>query len=643
MTNTVLLKPYGEWKSPITPAYITASTIGLGSIQLDGQDIYWLEGRPEEKGRSVLVRCGPDGVLSDVTAPPFNVRSRVHEYGGGAYTVRQGGVYFVNFSDQRIYRVAHGEEPAPVTPESALRYADLQVTPDGAGLVLVVEDHGVEGREPANRIAYLDPANGELRTLASGHDFYAAPRLSPDGRSLAWLAWSHPNMPWDETELWLGDLGPDGTLTGAKKLAGGPEESLMQPEWSPEGVLYFLSDRTDWWNLYRWDGDRARAVGALQAEIGYPQWVFGQSAYAFLSEERVIAEATSAGLSQLLSLDLRSGKWRSLETPFQVFGSLQAEEGRLVFVAGRPDAPGEIAALDPDSMALTTLKRASDDSVDPGYISTPRSITFPTGNGLEAHAIYYPPANKDFNAPAGEKPPLLVFSHGGPTASASLAFQPKVQFWTSRGFAVVDVNYGGSAGYGWAYRQRLYGKWGIVDVDDCTNAARDLVQKGEVDGQRLAIRGGSAGGYTTLAALTFRDVFKAGASYYGISDLTLLAGETHKFESRYLDQMVGPYPERKDRYEARSPIHHADRLSTPVIFLHGLEDEVVPPNQAEIFVDVLKVKGVPVAYLGFEGEGHGFRQSETIQRALEAELYFYSKVFGFQPADEIEPVKIWNI
>ena len=450
-------------------------------------------------------------------------------------------------------------------------------------------------------------------------------------------------MPWDGTELWIGDLQADGSLRRAQRVAGGARESIFQPEWSPDGVLHFVSDRTGWWNLYRWRDGLIEHLMEMEAEFGRPQWVFGMSTYAFESAGRIICTYNQQGSWRLASLDAVTRKLEPIETPYSEISSLRTAPGRAVFLAGSPTEPTSIVQLDLATRRMEVLRRSSEVEIDTGCLSIPQAIEFPTEQGLTAHAFFYPPQNRDYIAPPDERPPLLVRSHGGPTGATSSTLNPEIQYWTSRGFAVLDVNYGGSTGYGRAYRQRLEGQWGIVDVDDCVNSARYLLQRGEVDGDRLVIRGGSAGGYTTLCALTFRNIFRAGASYYGVSDLEALTKETHKFESRYLDRLIGPYPERHDLYRERSPIHFTERLSCPVVFFQGLEDKVVPPNQAEMMVEALRAKELPVAYLLFDGEQHGFRRAENIKRALDAELYFYSKLFGFELADPVEPVLIENL
>jgi dipeptidyl aminopeptidase/acylaminoacyl peptidase len=635
--------PYGSWKSPLTSERIVAGTVGLEQVALDGEDIYWIEGRPLEGGRYVIVRRTPDGVTRDVTPPGYNARTRVHEYGGGAYAVRDGVVCFSNFTDQRLYRQDRGGEPVPVSPAGEFRYADGQITPQGRFLC-VREDHSAGGREPVNAVVSLAlDGGGEVRVLASGRDFYAFPRLSPDGARLAWLSWNHPNMPWDGTELWVGELRPDGTVAGAELIAGGERESIFQPEWSPDGVLHFVSDRTGWWNLYRFPAGRVEPLCPMEAEFGRPQWVFGNPTYTFATAGQIVCSYTQRGLWHLALLDTTTGRLERIDTPYTDIGSMRAAPGYAVFCAASATEPACVVRLDLATRQLDVLRRSSTLNLDPGYLSAPQAIVFPTEGGRTAHAFYYPPRNRDFVAPPGERPPLLVLSHGGPTGATSARFRPEVQFWTSRGFAVVDVNYGGSTGYGRAYRERLNGQWGIVDVDDCVNAARYLVGRGAADARRLAIRGGSAGGYTTLCALTFRDLFRAGASYYGVSDLEALEEETHKFEARYSDRLIGPYPERRDLYRERSPIHFTDRLSCPVILFQGLEDKVVLPNQAEMMVGALRAKGLPVAYVPFAGEQHGFRRAENIQRALDAELYFYGRIFGFELADPVEPVPIENL
>jgi dipeptidyl aminopeptidase/acylaminoacyl peptidase len=450
-------------------------------------------------------------------------------------------------------------------------------------------------------------------------------------------------MPWDNTELWMGELNADNLVDTALRVTKELEESVVQPRWSPTDILYFISDRSNWWNIYSWKEGEVTPICPMDAEFAPPPWVFAYSNYAFESEHTIICSYTKKGRWNLSWVNTETGEIEEIRIPYTHVSDLHVSNGYVVFIGGSPQEVSSIVKLDLETATLEVLKRASDVSVEPGYCSQPKPIEFPTEHGVTAHAIYYQPCNQDYTAPPDTRPPLLVFVHGGPTAAASTTLSWSIQFWTSRGFAVVDVNYGGSSGYGRAYRQRLTGEWGVVDVDDCVNAANYLVQLGEVDGNHLAIRGGSAGGYTTINALTFRDVFKAGASYYGISDLEVFVHDTHKFESRYLDTLIGPYPERRDRYHDRSAINFLDQLHTPMILFQGLEDRIVPPNQAELIVEALRTKGRPVAYLPFEGEQHGFRQAKNIKRSLEAELYFYSTLFGFEPADPLESIVIENL
>jgi dipeptidyl aminopeptidase/acylaminoacyl peptidase len=639
--------PYGSWKSPITSDLIVSATVGLGQIVLDGADTYWVELRPSEGGRNCIVRRTPDGNISDVTPQGFNARTRVHEYGGGDFAVRDGVVYFTNFADQRVYRQRTETAPQPLTPEGKSRYSDFVVDWRRSRLYAVREDHTDENREAVNMLVVLSAEGSNEdggRVVASGNDFYSTPRVSPDGTRLAWLTWSHPNMPWDGCELWVGELNTDGTVGDSRRVAGGAEESLFQPEWSPTGTLYFVSDRNNWWNLYRLNEDgETEVVYESEAEFGLPQWLFAMSTYAFAADDLLVCAYARLGDWSLGLLDTRRKKMERVELPYTDITYIRADAMRTVFRAGSPTVRAAVVALDLKTRAANVLRRASEIAVDPAFVSTPRAVEFPTEGGRTAHAFYYPPRNSNFAAPEGERPPLLVKCHGGPTSSASSTLRLETQYWTSRGIAVLDVNYGGSTGYGREYRQRLNGEWGVVDVDDCVNGARYLIELGEVDAARCVITGGSAGGYTTLNALTFRDTFRAGASHFGVSDLTVFVGDTHKFESRYLERLIGPYPERADLYRERSSINFTEQLSCPVIFFQGLEDKIVPPNQAELMVEALRKKKLPVAYVAFEGEQHGFRKAENIKRALDGELYFYSRVFDFPLADKVEPVEIENL
>jgi dipeptidyl aminopeptidase/acylaminoacyl peptidase len=636
--------PFGSWASPITVDLLLngAVSLGWGMSRWDGDDLYWTELRPTEAGRQVIVRRS-DGANTDVTPAGFNARTRVHEYGGGEFAVSGGTVWFANFDDQRIYIQERGGAPVAITPAVDIRHADLLVDPGRGRIFAVREDHTTGASEAVNTLVALDwKGSREAIIVAGGNDFYSSPKLSADRERLAWLTWNHPNMPWDGSELWVGELDPDGNVTSARKVAGGPEESIFQPEWSPAGELYFVSDRNGWWNIYRVRGEFDEPVCRRPAEFGEPQWAFGMTRYGFAPSGEIVCLYSEAGGTKLGLLDTATGKLKQIQLLYTDLRGVVVNNRRMATVAASPTLSERVLVVDVDSGAQEVVKVSNPAHTDPGYLSVPQAIEFPTEGGLTAYAFYYAPKNKDYEGPPGEEPPLVVHSHGGPTSAVGSSLDLEFQYWTSRGLGIVDVNYGGSSGYGRPYRQRLNGNWGVVDVDDCVNAARFLVARGLGDGRRIAITGGSAGGFTTLVALTKRNFFNAGASHYGIGDLVTFVKDTHKFESRYLDTLIGPYPERADLYRERSAVNFADDLNCPVILFQGLEDKVVPPSQAEEFVAVCERKKLPYAYLPFEGEQHGFRQAKNIRRSIEGELYFYSQIFDFATADEIEPVDIQN-
>jgi dipeptidyl aminopeptidase/acylaminoacyl peptidase len=550
-------------------------------------------------------------------------------------------VYFVNFEDQCIYAKEPAGQPYPLTHEDGNRYADLNIDEVRNRIVCIQEAHGEN--EPVNSLVSMDIKEETIpQRLVAGSDFYSSPRLSPDGKQLAWLTWNHPNMPWDGTELWVAEMDETGNLRDPRKVAGGVSESVFQPEWSPDGVLYFVSDRSGWWNIYRCVGNELESVVRSAAEFGMPQWVFGLSTYGFISKERIACAFNHKGYWHLATIDTDSRTMCETDTPFNDITHVKTANEWVFFYGASSTEDLSVMKHNTSTGETHLIQRSGEAMVDPGYISEPELVEFDTTDSRKAYGFFYRPRNKDFSGPPDERPPLIVVTHGGPTSCSYPSLDLKIQYWTSRGFAVLDVNYGGSTGFGRPYRERLKGNWGVVDVDDCVNGARYLVEKDLVDGNRLVIKGGSAGGYTTLAALTFRDVFKAGASYYGVSDLEALIKETHKFESRYADSLVGPYPEAANVYAERSPIHYTERLTAPIIFFQGLDDKVVPPNQAEKMVQALRDRSIPVAYIAFEGEQHGFRKAENIARCLEAELYFYSRIFGFE-VEGISPVQIENL
>jgi dipeptidyl aminopeptidase/acylaminoacyl peptidase len=637
---TAKIAPYGSWKSPITSDLIVAQATMLSDVRLDRGDVYWLEGRPQELGRSVIVRAGPHGTAMDVTPPGFSVRTRVHEYGGASWLMADGTCIFSNFSDQRLY-IQRGHEgvPEPLTPEPASRerhwrYGDGVLDHRRRRWIGVREDHSGEG-EAVNAIVAIDldhPGASPGRVLAGGHDFFCSARLSPNANRMLWLAWDHPNMPWNGTTLYLADIDAGGAVGDPRVIAGGEAEAVFQPEWSPDGnEIVFVSDRTGWWNLYAYNVAAAttRPLCPMAAEFGMPQWNLDMSTYAFAGAGRIVCAYATASLGQLATLDVTTGALEAIHTGCTEFGSLRAAGDHVVFRGGAPDRPTSIIAFDLKSRQCRVLKQATDllsrtEQRIADYLTKVQPVEFPTTGGRTAFGLFYPPHNSDYAGSVDERPPLLVKCHGGPTSSASSTLNFGIQFWTSRGIAVLDVNYGGSTGFGREYRERLHLNWGIVDVDDCVNGARFLAQQGLIDAKRAVISGGSAGGYTTLAALAFRDFFQGGASHYGVSDAAALARDTHKFESRYLDWLIGSFPEQEARYRERSPIYHADRLSKPVIFFQGSEDAVVPPNQTEVMVEALRRKGNAVGYFLFSGEQHGFRQAANIKRCLDAELAFYA-------------------
>jgi len=632
--------PFGAWPSPMAAADVVARSTelrhGLGQMALDGDDVYWIEGRPHEGGRNIVGRRDAHGRLHDASPPGISVRTLAHEYGGGDFTAASGVLYYVAEADQRIcaWNARSGALPTPWSPlpESGTdRFADLVVDPPRNRLLCIREHHPRSG-EASNALVAV--TRGAVTTIASGADFYASPALSPDGSRLAWLQWNHPNMPWDGCELWLAELDERGTPTAARCIAGGMQESIFQPTWSPDALLYFVSDRSGWANLYRWDGDSAHAVCPMAAEFAAPQWVFGESTFGFASATVAVCAFTSGGFWRLATIDLASGELNGIPVPHSDIAHLRVAGRKVYYRGGAPTLATSLIELDLDSGAFATFRGPEPHRLGVGIFSAPEPIEFPSSGDSTARGFLYPPHNESYTGEPGTRPPLIVISHGGPTAAASTALDLKIQFWTTRGFAVLDVNYRGSTGFGRAYREALNGAWGCADVDDCVAGALYLVARGSADPDRLAIRGSSAGGYTCLCALTFHDVFHAGACYYGVSDLEALARDTHKFESHYTDTLVGPYPERRDLYRERSPIHFIDRLACPLIIFQGLQDEIVPPSQSESVVTALRAKGIAVEYLTFADEGHGFRHASNGRRALEAELAFYARLFGFTPAGE---------
>jgi dipeptidyl aminopeptidase/acylaminoacyl peptidase len=627
----------GLWASPITARHAAAERLRIGDVQLEDGDAYWIEGRPSEGGRCVIVR-EHEGIATDLIQAPFSARSRVHEYGGGAMRAHGGAVYFSNASDARVY-TTRGGGPHPLTPDVGdVRYADFDVDPLRQRMVCVVEDH--RGPAVMNDIRAIPLAGGEAVSIISGNDFYATPRVSPDGRSLAWLTWNYPNMPWDGCELWLASLDGAGVPHDPRLVAGGVTESIFQPSWSPESLLYFTSDRTGWWNLYRDDGATGAALAPMEAECGGPQWMFCLSAYAFCDDGRIVLWACRDGSWECHTLD-PSGELTRVRLPYTRFGlQVSAHGDDVLFLAGGPDMAQGVVRCNLRTGEHDMVRAESDDhAIDESVRSIPRHVIFPGHGGENAHAWYYAPRNDAAQPEPGWKPPLLVRAHGGPTSATNFALDPSVQYWTSRGFAYLDVDYGGSTGYGRTYRERLNGESGIVDVGDCVAGARFLAGNGDVDPHRLFIHGGSAGGYIVLCAMTFHDIFQAGASLFGIADLEVLfEQDPHKFESHY----EAPYPKGHDRYE-RSPVHFIDRVRGAVLLLQGLDDPVVPPEQADLMFAALQTGSVPCAYIAFPGEEHGFRDATNIARSTEAQLYFFATVTGTPIAETIEPVEILNL
>lgn len=644
------ISAYGTWHSPIDVEMVSAASLRIGQTFAYGDYFYWTERRPAEQGRTVLVGRSLTGTACDITPKDANVRTAVHEYGGGSAFIDEGIAFYSNFADHRVYRIdldpktgMAASSAKAITKPGPYRYADFCYDKKRNRIIAIKEDHSDPSQEPLNTLDVM-PADKETEAemLLAGSDFFASPRISPDGRLLCWITWNHPNMPWDESKLWTGNLGNDGSLSNMQCVAGGKGESVAQPEWGPDGALYFVSDKSGWWNLHASYSGLVEPLVEMEAEFCQPPWVFRMDNYKVLANNKVICTYTKNGRWYIAQFDPDSRELTNFDLPYQGYSQLQAFGDNVVFIGSAPDRFSEVVVLDTTSGKVTVIKKSSDLILDPGYISLPEPIEFPTEDGLTAHAFYYPAKNKDYLSPEGEKPPLIVHSHGGPTGACGSGLSLDMQYWTSRGFSIVDVNYGGSTGYGRKYRERLNGKWGIVDVDDCCNAAKFLSKEGKADANRLAISGGSAGGYTTLGAITFRDTFKAGASYYGVSDLEGLATDTHKFESRYLDGLIGRYPEDKAIYDERSPAKHAEKIKCPAIFFQGLEDKVVPPSQSECMVNAMRKNGLPVAYLTYEGEQHGFRKADSIQHSLRAELSFYCRVFGINRSDLDPSLKIEN-
>lgn len=655
--------PYGTWASPISSDLIVSNMVRMGKVCLDGDNVYWLETRPEEDGREMLV-CSLNGNAPfDVTPKPFNLRTRVHEFGGGSVSVFDNVVYFSNLLDQRIYSQTLQPDgsfsaPEPLTPEwedkaRHLRFADIALDRKRNRLIASQEDHRQSDTDPpASLVAISLDGTHEIQTLVSGADFYVSPKLSPDCSKLAWLCWDHPNMPWYGTELWLADILDNGSLANVRMVAGGKEEAIFQPEWSPDGKLYFASDKTGFWNIYRLNKkEEYEQLMKIEAECGFPHIYFGHSSYAFAGYSRIICCYAINGMWQLAELDSNTGKLSPIESKYEEITYLRANDKKAYFRGGAADEPVSILSLDLATKKLSVIKRSFDLNAVPGldgasfnaYFSKPEAIEFPTENGLKAHAFYYPPKNAKYDAPAGELPPLMVRVHGGPNNQFFNTLDLSTQYWTSRGFAIVDVNYGGSTGFGRAFRQRLRNNWGVVDNQDSVNAARYLVKKGLVDPKRLCITGMSAGGYATICGVTFYDDFSAGSAHFGVSDMEAMAQLFHKFQSRFLQTMIAPFPEQKEVYRRRSAINYVEQINCPLFLFHGGLDSIVPISQSERLAELLDQNQKPFAYVKFDDEPHVFRKAENVKKTIEAELYFYAEVFKFIAADSLPAVEIRHL
>jgi dipeptidyl aminopeptidase/acylaminoacyl peptidase len=632
---------YGSWKSPITSNVIASGSIKIEQVIIDHTDIYWLETRPLQQGRIVIVQYNQDGKITDITPESYNVESKVHDQGGGEFIVSNGVIYFANKNDQHLYRQTAQSEPNPITKINSLRYADLTIDKQNNRLICIREDHRPESLkehgEAINTIVSINLETLNEQIIIEGNDFYHSPRLSPDASHLAWITWNHPNMPWDKTELWIGKINPDGSI-GEKHLVI-KDVSVFQPEWSPDGILYFVAEQTGWWNLYRWRNETIETLYKKDVEFGRAKLTFGVSFYAFSSASEILCTYCEQGQWKLALLNISNLDFKIFETPYTEFEFIRATNSFAVFCVASPTIPWSIVRFNLEHEKFEVIQSSSSLNIEKQYFSIPEIIKFPTEQNLTAYGFFYPPQNPDYTNPSGDKPPLLVQVHGGPISATTTAFDlEKIQYWTSRGFAVVDINYTGSMGYGQDYRERLKGNWGIVDVDDCVNAVKYLINENKVNPENVAITGGSAGGYTTLSCLTFRDIFKAGSCLYGIGNLETLPNDTAKPLSRYLDGLVV----KSKRWE-RSPINFCEHLSCPVIFFHGLDDVIVQPRQTEQMVKALLTKKLPVSYFFFIGEAHGFKRSENIKRVLDAQLYFYSRIFGFDFSENLEPVLIENL
>ncbi len=614
---------YGSWDSEITLDVVASGQIVFDQVASDGADLYWVEVRPWEDGRGVIVRRGADGIVDDCLPMPFGSHTAVHEYGGRSFAVESGVIYFSNQVDDRLYRKDAWSDAVALTPAGMSRFADPCVDKTRGRVLWVQEDHTPRDREPINSLVAVDSASGRVEVLLEGSDFYANPRVSPDGSRLAWISWNHPNMPWDDTELWTARFGPNGCLIESRRLAGAKRESCMFPEWAPDGTLCFISDRDGWWRLHRAEESGLVRLGPIEGEVGQPR-ILGSSGYDLLGD-RALCSVRRGGSQALHSFPLHGRSSRKLELPYVTYEHVQSVGARLAFVGASATTPANLVLSAPDGSDRVVVRESLDNPPDPSWISVAEDLVIPTASG-DAHGFFYRPTNPVFVGPRDERPPLIVMAHGGPVTYTATALNLDVQFYTSRGFAVLDVNYRGSLGYGRRYREALYGNWGVVDVDDCIAGARLLREGGYVDPQRVVIRGFSAGGFTALAALAFRDYFDAGISFCGVSDLDRFARTTHKFESHYLDHLIGDHSQHLDRYLARSPLHHADGITRPLLLCQGQDDRIVPREQAVKIGHSLRERGVAVALVEFEREGHGNQRAASRRRYYEAELSFLAQV-----------------